>query len=82
MFGAGCLLYSGADQIWAHNTSLVADIANIVEVSGSAGIGSHGEVQVDTVELSGGYNIITFTTNTFRTVQSFPFELRAAELTL
>jgi hypothetical protein len=33
-------------------------VLNIVEVSGSAGIGSHGEIQVGTVELSGGYNVI------------------------
>lgn len=47
-------------QISAQSTSLFADVANIVEVSGSAGIGTHCEIQVGTVELSAGYNIIGF----------------------
>ncbi len=42
----------------AQNTSLASDVLNIVEVSGSAGVGSHGEIQVGTVEFSGGYNVI------------------------
>jgi len=42
----------------AQNASLAADILNTVEVSASAGIGGHGEIQVGTLELSGGYNAI------------------------